>query len=311
MTVIQDMVYTSTNVAQATEGDGTEEYAASAQVWNTTELLEHIISYLPGKSIVVVSGVNRMASNCVANSSIAQSKLFMRPSGREEDRWVYCEFYLPRSLQSQGERQIVAQSFEPSKGALHKIRTRKSDAAGRSVSAVALCPLLELEDTQETSALGRLKRRGWQVEERVNLIGLPAEDTKYANMILTDPPVSGLEIELTYKHSLWPLLMIRAKRCVCSKHEGNLLTIGAVLSSACSQPDNTYLHNPPMPSNNYDRSHECLPESTVNDVILQTVQKHGGSFALDLTNTQLLFPYPHIVVPDAEERKEMDANRVQ
>lgn len=301
--------YIGTNVAQSAQDNDTEEYAASAQVWNTTELLEHIISYLPGKSIVVVSGVNKMAYNCVANSSLAQSKLFMRPSGREEDRWMYCEFYHPHALRSQGERQIVAQAFEPLKGALHKLRTRKPDVAGRSVSAVSLCPLLELEDFQETTALGRLKRRGWQVEERLDLIGLPAENTRYASMILTDPPVSGLSIELTYKNSSWPLLMIKAKRYVRSK--GGPHIIGAVLRSACSQPGDTYLHNPPMPSNNYERSHECLPESTVNDVILQTVQKHGGSFALDLTNTQLVFQYPRIVVPNAEEMKEMDANRVQ
>ena len=101
--------------------------------------------------------------------------------------------------------------------------------------------------------------------------------------------------------------MIRAKRHVSSK--GSPLTISEMLRIACSEPGNTYLHNPPMPENNYNRSHECLPESTINVVILQTVQKHGGSFALDLTNTQLVFQYPHIVVPNAEERKEMDANR--
>ena len=141
----------------------------------------------------------------------------------------------------------------------------------------------------------------------MNLIGLPAEDTRYANTILTDPPVSELRIELAYKHSLWPLLMIRAKRHVRSK--GSPLTIGEMLRIACSEPGDTYLHNPPMPSNNCNRSHECLPESTINDVILQTVQKHGGSFARDLTNTQLVFQHPHIVVPNAEERTEMDANR--
>jgi hypothetical protein len=240
-----------------------------------------------------------MAYNCVNNSSIAQTKLFLRPSGREQDSWLYCEFYFPSNDPFQMERQLVAQSFEPSTDAYYKIRTNKSDATGRKVSVVALCPLLELQDAQETSALRRLKRRGWMNDERANMIGLPAENTRYADMILTDPPVSELFIQLTYKHSLWPLLTIRADRRVRSKD--GTLTIGEVLRSARSQPGNTFLHDPPMPSNNYNRAHACLPDSTANDVILWAVQEHGGSFALDLKNTHLVFEYPRIVVPNAEE----------
>lgn len=251
-----------------------------------------------------------MAHNCVANSSIAQSKFFMRPSGRKEDRWLYCEFYLPNIHGSQGERQIVAQSFEPSGNAVYRIGARNPDVTKNPVSVVALCPLLELEDAQETTALGRLKRRGWGGGERVNLAGLPAENTTYASMILTDPPVSGLGITLTYKHSMWPSLEIRAKRYVRSK--GDPLTIGAVLSSACSEPDFTYLYMPPMPSNNYEHSHARLPHSTVNDIILQTVQEHGGSFALDLTSSSLVFEYPNIiVVPSVDEMMEMDSKRAK
>jgi hypothetical protein len=157
--------------------------------------------------------------------------------------------------------------------------------------------------------LRRLRRKGWKDAERANMIGLPAENTKYADMILTDPPVNELDIELTYKHSLWPLLTIRALRRVRSKD--GPLTVGEVLRSARSQPGNTFLHDPPMPSNNYNRAHACLPDSTANDVILRAVQGHGGSFALDLKNTHLVFEYPRIVVPNAEELMDMDANRTE
>jgi hypothetical protein len=262
---------------------------------------------LPGKSIVVVSGVNKMAYNCVANSSIAQSKLFMRPSGHAPDLWVYCDFYLV-GRRSQ-ESQLVAQSFERSKDAFKAMRTGKTDGTERLVSVVALCPLLELQDAQETTALGRLKRKGWQDDERANLIGLPAENTRYADMILTDPPVNELDIEFIYTHSLWPLLKIRAERRVKSKD--GPLTIGAVMRSARSQPGNTFVYHPPMPSNNYNRSHACLPSSTVNDVILQAVQEHGGSFALDLKNSHFVFEHPRIVVPNTEEMMDMEANRAE
>lgn len=294
-----------TNVTQAAEGEDTEGYAASSQVWNKTELLEHVIFHLPAKSIVMVSGVNKMAYNCVANSSIAQAKLFMRPISHEEDLWVYCEFYLPSTRLFQIERQLVAQSFEPSMDAYYKIRTGKSDATARLVSVVASCPLLELEDAQETTALGRLKRKGWQDNERVYLTGLPAENTRYANMILTDPPANSVDVELAFKHNLWPVLKIRAERRIKIEQ----LTIGMALRSACSKPGNTFLHGPPMPSNNYNRSHACLPRSTVNDVILQTVKEHGGSFSLDLTNKRFVFQNTRIVVPSAEEIMEMDAKR--
>ena len=174
---------------------------------------------------------------------------------------------------------------------------------------VDLCPLIELDDAQETTALGRLKRKGWQRDERANLTGLPAENTRYANMILTDPPINAVDVKLTYKHSLWPLLRIQAKRHVQSK--GRQLTIGVALSSACSKPGNTFLHEPPMPSNNYGRSHACLQNSTVDDVILQTVQEHGGSFTIDLKDSQFVFQSPRIVVPSMEERLETEANHAQ
>jgi hypothetical protein len=68
-----------------------EDLPASAKVWNTTELLEQIISYLPAADIVVLSGANKMSYNCVNNSSFAQVKLLMRPSNLEPEVWWYCQ----------------------------------------------------------------------------------------------------------------------------------------------------------------------------------------------------------------------------
>jgi hypothetical protein len=76
-----------------------------------------------------------------------------------------------------------------------------------------------------------------------------------------------------------------------------------------------------MPSNNYNASHSHMPRSAVNDVILQAAKEHGGSFALDLPNSKFIFqnrtPYRmesivnRIVVPNAEQRLEMDADRAE
>lgn len=251
-----------------------------------------------------------MAYNCVTNSSIAQSKLFLRPSGRGHDLWLYCEFDRQDPNLPFPQRMLVAQSFEPSMDAFALVkRTGKVSGTARFVFVVALCPLLELEDAQETTALGRLKRKGWQDDERANLIGLPAENSRYADMVLTDPPVNEIWIRFTYKHSIWPSLLIRVERYVKSKV--GPLTVGAVLREARTKPGDTFLFEPPMPSNNYCASHACIPRSNVNDVILQAVQEHGGGFALDVKKSQFIFRNPRIVVPNSEERVEMEANRTE
>jgi hypothetical protein len=66
-----------------------------------------------------------------------------------------------------------------------------------------------------------------------------------------------------------------------------------------------------MPSNNYGRSHACIAQSTVNNVILEATQGRGGSFALDLKNSHLVFEHPRIVVPNNEEMMDMEANRAE
>lgn len=235
----------------------------------------------------------------------------MRPSGREEDRWMYCEFYDPRTFTFDSPNDIVAQSFELISDTPLQIKNAGvPNAVARGwVTMVDLCPLLELDDAQESAALGRLKRKGWQDDERANLTGLPTESTRYNNMILTDPPVNAVGVKLTYKHSLWPSLRIQAKRHIKSK--SGPLTIGAALRSACTGPGTTYLHEPRMPSNNYGRSHACLQNSTVDNVILQTVREHGGSFTLDLKDSQFVFWSPRIVVPSLEERMDMEAYRAE
>jgi len=177
------------------------------------------------------------------------------------------------------------------------------------VSVITLCPLLELEDTQEPTALGRLKRKDWRDDERTNLIGLPAENTKYADMVLTDPPVDEVKVELTYKHILEPRLTIIINRSVTSKV--GPLTFSAALANACTQQGDTCLYEPPMPSNNYSASLDLLSGTTMNDVAFQAVQKHGGSFVLDPKKSQFIFPSPRIVVPSNKERMDMEANRAQ
>ena len=136
-----------------------------------------------------------MSYNCIANSTTAQSKLFLRPSGREKEIWMYRE--PGRLRRGRGGTKLVTHGFEPFKVISHEEMRISMVADGFTpqwVTAVTLCPLLELEDREETTALGRLEKTGLQQHERANLVAMPAEDSKYANMILTDPPIYEVEV---------------------------------------------------------------------------------------------------------------------
>lgn len=293
-----------------------DELQASAKVWNTTELLEQIISYLPVFDMVVISGVNKMSYNCFNSSKFAQSKLFLQPSHRAQSFWLYCEFRDSTNFRFELEGKIVAQSFELSEEEYEKIHIARTAKIAKWVSAVALCPLLQLVDYQETSALGRIKRKGLY-DERVILIGRPTENTKYANMILTDPPVHQVSAELTYKHTLHPLLMVRARRYVVDANSP--LTFNTVVQSARQQVGDVFVHDPPTATNNYKVSHFFKPNSSIDAEVLLKVQEYGGKFVLDPKNSELVFEdrrvtptfvvQRRIIVPSAKERLDMEAKR--
>lgn len=263
-----------------------------------------------------------MSSNCVANSSIAQSKLFLLPNGCEKDFWLYCQF---NRMRGQFIREsIMAQDFEPSTcmDAYDTNRVAGAFCTLESVSAVTLCPLLELDDCRKETAMDRIKRNGWHDAERANLIGMPPENTKYIDMILTDPPTFDVEAHLTFKHSLNPTLMVSATRQV--SNPDSALTIGAVSTIARSQLGPVTIHNPPPPGSNQNPSY-FIGYGTVDEKILPKLQQSGGSFELDPKNSYLVFQNKHhvlgspssnldvnrIIVPSDEERLEMEAKRAQ
>jgi hypothetical protein len=279
-----------------------EDLPASAKVWNTTELLEQIISYLPAADIVVLSGANKMSYNCVNNSSFAQVKLLMRPSNLEPEVWWYCQDRtLGRNRRGLCQRvRITGPSFELSgEGAL---------LAGR-VLAVALCPFLRLPNHHEATALGRIKRQRWADSNWVTLAGAPIEDTKYAHMYLTDPPTTAVSAELVYKHSQIPSMIVKAKRCVGSKTSHGF-TFNEMIKRVREEPGVVSVTEPPTSLNEYRYLDNEWNDSYINHEIREKVCKYGGHFVLDSTMSIIRFPYS-IVVPSAEEWLEMDAKRVR
>jgi hypothetical protein len=274
-----------------------EDLPASAKVWNTTELLEQIISHLPAAAIVLVSGTNRMSYNCVKGSSLAQSKLFLRPSDREQEVWWYCE--RRKRLGTGPHRAKSRWCFEP--------YPAKNVLSKRSL-AVNLCPLLQLVDVKETTAITRMRRQGWQEDETTRLVGAPAESTKYSNMFLTDPPTALVVAELTYKHTLQSSLLIRAKHTV---HADSVrgLTFNDVVRDVRKQRGVVFVHEPPTASNDYKACHYPKHERSITEEMVQKVREHGGTFVLDTEKSFVVFPH-RIVVPSTGEWLRMEAKRV-
>jgi hypothetical protein len=257
--------------------------------------LEQIISYLPSVDIVIISSVNKMSYNCVSNSSLAHSKLFLRPSKREQEIWWYCE-----RLDAGPDAPILDPSFEPS---------MEGNMLSKLAFPVTLCPLLRLVDIVGTTTIGRLRRQGWQEQETTKLVGVPAENTKYADMFLIDPPTSRVAVELTYKHTLRPSLLLRAK-CAVPGDRTRGLTFNDMVKSVCTQRGVVFVHQPATALNNYKACHYPKNGRTIIEDMVQQVREHGGSFVLDTEKSFVVFPH-RIVVPSAEEWLEMDGKRAR
>lgn len=274
---------------------GNATRVAGSQIWYTTELLEQVISNLPGVDIVVVSGVDKTARNCVANSSLAQTKMLLRPSGHRLEIWYYCEYRTRSGKKSTVQRQ----SFE--------LVPLQEDASQqkpftRPVLPVALCPILELMQKREEGAMDRIQRQpwrivgGWRDAEYANLIGCPPENSRYFDMLLTDPPVPKVEAELTFAHNLYPKIMVRATRVVTQKKKSPI-TFRSLVESVRSQSGDVFVHEPTSCSMNR--------KSSVNHEIALQVQRHGGYFKVDPEKSFLCFK--GVVVPSEQEWLDMDA----
>jgi hypothetical protein len=247
---------------------------------------------LPFTDIVVVSGTNKMSYNCVNSSSLAQSKLFLRPSDREQQVWWYCE---NRSLDPGRRRILIAPSFETSIGG--------DELSANHVFAVVMCPFLRFEN--ETTALGRMRLPSsdcW-----VGMAGAPAEDTKYAHMFLTDPPTSEVVCELVYRHSQIPSMMVKANRDVTSKTSRGL-TFNEMFKLVREQHGVVYSREPSWSSNLFQS--DRVTDSSIDHEIQKRVCKHGGHFVLDLSESAIRFPHD-IIIPSAEEWMEMNAKRLR
>lgn len=281
---------------------GTGACVAGPKVWYTTELLEQIISYLPAIDVIVTSGVDKTAYNCIVNSPVsplAQTKMFLCCSARKREVWWYCEnttrsarhpsFELPRKEDAYPGDQEFAKRFFP----------------------VALCPLLELEEQREESAMERIQRQNWRASRRqgedANLICFPAEESKYIDMLLTVPSLPSVQADLAFAHDLNPALMMKAQILVVQDHSP--ITFRSLLDSARKGSGDLIIFEPPCSLNNWSACHYLKRSRSVDDEIAQKMQEHGGHFKLDPKRSRVILD--GAIVPSQLEWQQMDDKRAK
>jgi hypothetical protein len=249
---------------------------------------------------VAVSGVNKIAYICINNSSLARDKLFLSPSRHKPDFWWYYDNCL-----SDSHPEVRVQSFETSTDAFPPGMFFES--LKKRVYAVTLCPLLKLPDNK-TKAIDQMRNSEmrsliWDVvstEQVAHLVGVPAEGSKYANMYLSDPPISHATADLTYKHTLSPLRLEAKRNVNCDRG----LQFGKMIGFARKLAGEVSMSDP------WKDDFKRYRDSTLNEVIAEQAALHGGEFVLEAESSRINFS-TYTVVPSAEEYSEMDAKRAR
>lgn len=172
------------------------------------------------------------------------------------------------------------------------------------VEAIALCPLLQLNDYREEKAIERMKRRGAETVESVKLIGQPDDWAKFAGMLLADPPIYEVQAELQYKHNKSPGLKIKATRKV---KQDSPITIGALVDGVRCQTGSVWVE---YASHGKSLSCRLKSDSSIENEIQDQEKAIGGRFGLDLARSHLKF-FQRMIVPITEEWQEMDAKRIR
>lgn len=143
--------------------------------------------------------------------------------------------------------------------------------------------------------------------ESANLIGCPSVNSEYFNMLLSDPPMDSVEMELTFVHSLDPGRVIKVRRIVLEVDSP--LTFRSLMDSARQKLGELIVHEPGSSSNDWKPYHYMVSKESVGDMISQKIQEHGGQFILDCEKSQLFFP--GVIVPSEQEWLDMDAKRAK
>lgn len=286
---------------------------ASSLTLQTTEILEHILSFLPGPDLFVASNVNRFFLNCIVNSPAARQTLLFSSTVKP----------LPECYQVHRIRRDVwgirlgssTLALTPTAGVQHDDLYHWATRC----LVVRLCPGLQLSRPDNnkdrvTTEMGRYRDYRDERSTRATFIVQPTEMTRLGHQVLlTDPPVRGLRVYLCYRHSH----SFTAVNVSTTIKQDSPFTLNGLVKSARLSKRAVWIdeEEPVVPRSwcrcrwaracDFHRKPRRVDQHglSLEEVVAQEIRKHGGSFLLDL---KLSWVDLEVIVPTAKEWELME-----
>lgn len=266
---------------------------SAVAVFNTTELLEAILSHLPMEDLLVSCSVNRAFYKLASTAPTLQRKLFLLPANRHPPKW-----------------KLVCDKIN---GPEHAVVSNPSDhdntpsgpklAYGEPAPVARLNPLLKLPEQCLTTAdnigfrhFADSRIAGTRCCDSAILDLRILESRAWPHMHLTDPPCTCAHIDIEYAvQTLVDGPVLKVRRTV---YDPAGVTFGAIFHA---------LHAKGSVVKYYGRGYaSCpclLPDTTIRKE-LQFLEQQG--FRLSLTPDKLIVEFCYLFIPSDAKFDEME-----
>jgi hypothetical protein len=253
-----------------------EASAAMTQVFNTPELLDLILSHLPGSGLFAMAKVNHHHRAGVYASIAARRTLFLLPRPALPGTWSLVRRRAKNITWAH--KRVVELSAE----------VREPRWAVHPIIPAEVCPLLsrsspasgyyhEADVHPQDSYLGHGEAAKFAFQP-VNAVLLP-------KMMLTNPPCHDVFIDLVYVHNLQSSITLSAERIIHNSHKHACgLTLSAVLEEAYGLLGDVVFHEQRL-----DSSEERRESTNLRREIAVEREERGGHFKICFKRTRQRF----------------------
>jgi hypothetical protein len=294
-----DCEISRTALGEASEDGNAASFKAStamAQVFNTPELLDLILSHLPGSGLFAMTKVNRHHRAGVYTSISARRTLFLIPRPALPGTWSLVRHRVRQPAWAH--RNVIELSAE----------VREPHWGFEPITPAEVCPLLSrsspasgihLDNDRhpQDSYLGRGEsaRFAFQPDNAVLLPG----------MMLTNPPCHDVCIDLVYVHITQSSITLSAERIIHNSHKHACgLTLSAVLEEAYGLLGDVVFHEQRI-----DSSEERRENTNLRREIAVEREKTIGHFRTCFKRTRLRFR--GMTVVSAKEWAELERKAIR
>lgn len=164
--------------------------SARQAVFQTAELLEQIVSFLPFESLWKCQRVSKQFQHLVAQSSMIQTSLWLRPGNTPRQEWRIIHLQCQKTLQLKTCFQRVTPRTPPP--VAHHVPG--------SLTPARLCPLLHISGVWKGQAHNSAERLHRRPGEQVTFVFTPRIDisqlASWKDMYISDPPCFEANVSL-------------------------------------------------------------------------------------------------------------------